>query len=73
MDWLSLISALSSDLSSVVIAGLAFAYWQERKQSRLRETDLIESRFKRDREHSEQLIATMQAVSDATRALEARK
>ena len=58
MDWAAIIDQLGGGLSAVVIAALGYAYMQERKHNR----ELMDRALDREREHSRELIATIDTV-----------
>ncbi|GHF33363.1 hypothetical protein [Seohaeicola zhoushanensis] len=65
MDWLAITKELGGGLPALVIVALAFAYWQERREGRARERELIDRAFDREREHSRELVTTIDAVRTA--------
>lgn len=68
MDWPALIDRLGSDiglLPAVVIAGLAFWGWSERRDARA----AAEKRLEREREHSNELMKTIMAVQEVSRVI----
>jgi hypothetical protein len=69
VDWISLIEALGGGLPAAVIAGLAFAWWQERR----RVNELHDARIEDQRDHLSMILENVRTLDAAIRALEGRR
>lgn len=69
MDWTQIITEIGGGLPAVVIAGLAAAYWQERK----RVAEVQEARIQDAKAHVAQILETTRTLDAAIRALEGRR
>ena len=65
MEWTTIIQELGGGLPAVIIAGLAFAYWKERQRGQ----ELTDRAISREREHAQELYATISAVEKLTQMI----
>lgn len=65
MDWTAIIAEIGGGLPAVVIVGLAFACWALWR----RVNELTDTAFKREREYSAELSATIRAVEQVARSV----
>jgi hypothetical protein len=69
MEWSTIIQEIGGGLPAVVIAGLGYVAWAERKRGH----ELMDRMLERERQHSSELIETIRVVETAAKVVERRQ